>query len=498
MSKTELQLVVDHLGPVEHAEIALRPLTIFVGRNNTGKTYVAQTLYACRQAVRRVVPRPAKELSGEERSALIALIQQSQTSQINGEIAKQVLPVQLHDYVTQAIRSGLENTGREVLRRLVATFGVDDVTRITSWGKGKSFRFEVNEVGVGSENVSLFGSGGTTAPVGKIVRGIEIDLTELDGLLLPSTLFGKDFGDEESDEFHDYLAWNLVRKHWQRSLLKARLGGDTHYLPAGRSGLLNAWTDVVKLRIQLAKDSYGLQEFEAPFLDGVALDFISSLADVLGHSPRYTYRFIGALGSKRQSRQDVFKPAIELLNVLMEGTISSEQERETVPTLAYKQDGHRIAIRHASSMVADLAPLAIWVERLLSPGDLLIVDEPESHLHPEAIRLIARVLIRLANCGVQVVCATHSSVLLNEISNCMLRHETSSLISDETTLAYTSVDFLSPDDLSVHHFLRDESTRMVTVKQVEVDPNWGIPEDEFVKVAEDLTEETAQLIGMLD
>ena len=40
----DLRLVVDHLGPVDHGEVKLRPLTIFIGKNNTGKTYVAQAL----------------------------------------------------------------------------------------------------------------------------------------------------------------------------------------------------------------------------------------------------------------------------------------------------------------------------------------------------------------------------------------------------------------------------------------------------------------------
>ncbi|WP_419946140.1 hypothetical protein [Candidatus Poriferisodalis sp.] len=41
MNGSGLSLVVDHLGQIEHAHIALKPLTVLVGRNNTGKTYAA-------------------------------------------------------------------------------------------------------------------------------------------------------------------------------------------------------------------------------------------------------------------------------------------------------------------------------------------------------------------------------------------------------------------------------------------------------------------------
>ncbi len=498
MSEKSLKLFMDHLGPVKHAEVTLRPLTVFIGRNNTGKTYVAQALYACRQAIQDVIPRPAKKLNSEEKTALKALALDHHDAQINGGSAEQEMPVQLHDYVAQTLQNGLQDAGRKVPDRLKATFGVDDLTRITSWNNGEGFRFEVKSSNKFNTDTCLFGSGGTTAPVSKVIPRLKANWGQLNQFLPPLKLFNQEMNSEESDNSYDRFAWFITQNYWDSFLENVSLGGNTHYLPAGRSGLLNAWTDVVKLRIQLEKERYGLSQFPGPSLDGVALDFISSLADVLGHSSRRQFRPYSFFDSDRRSRKNALKSAISLLKVLMEGSISTEPDGEIVPTLTYEQDGHSIAIRHASSMVADLAPLAIWVERLLGPGDLLIVDEPESHLHPEAIRLIARVLVRLANCGVQVVCATHSSILLNEISNCVLRHETSTLTSDEFMPAYTADDFLAASDLTVHRFIRDEATKIVTVKQIAVDPQWGIPEDEFVKVAEDLTKESAHLIGLLD
>ena len=37
---------VKNFGPIEEAEIDLRPLTVFVGESNTGKTYLAALIYA--------------------------------------------------------------------------------------------------------------------------------------------------------------------------------------------------------------------------------------------------------------------------------------------------------------------------------------------------------------------------------------------------------------------------------------------------------------------
>ena len=40
-----IQIAVENFGPIEKAEIDLRPLTVFVGESNTGKTYLAALIY---------------------------------------------------------------------------------------------------------------------------------------------------------------------------------------------------------------------------------------------------------------------------------------------------------------------------------------------------------------------------------------------------------------------------------------------------------------------
>ena len=181
----------------------------------------------------------------------------------------------------------------------------------------------------------------------------------------------------------------------------------------------------------------------------------------------------------------------------MEGEIYSGSGDDRVPTLEYRQGENRIAIRRASSMVADLAPLAMWIDRIVEPGDLLVVDEPESHLHPGAIRLVARVLVRLVGEGVSVVCATHSAVLLHELSNCLLLSQRGSLDAQDMQQGYEIGDCLSLNDLAVHRFHRQGPGEPVEITQEEIEPDWGIPEDEYVDVATEQSEHTSRLIDSL-
>ena len=45
-SPTHIHLAAQNFGPIASADIDLRPLTVFVGQSNTGKTYLAALIYA--------------------------------------------------------------------------------------------------------------------------------------------------------------------------------------------------------------------------------------------------------------------------------------------------------------------------------------------------------------------------------------------------------------------------------------------------------------------
>ena len=48
-------------------------------------------------------------------------------------------------------------------------------------------------------------------------------------------------------------------------------------------------------------------------------------------------------------------------------------------------------------------------------GTILVVENPEAHLHPSAQSMITKFLCLVANCGVQVFVETHSEHILNAL-----------------------------------------------------------------------------------
>ncbi len=483
MGATNLRLVVENLGPIEHADVELKPLTVLIGKNNTGKTYLAQAIYATHKAVK-----PYGLLDALDDDEIELLLRAAQTA---SEYPFK-FPSELEDKANYWINNLLNNSGDELQNYLLEYFGVPDLGDITRWDQPTEIKVELHQDLIDKARTCLFKNAETGSLRPLKVPDKFLTLDKSGNYIRSEFMFWQNMSKKEGDKGirNREISFLITSTVWSEFFRRIGLNGKAHYLPAGRSGLLNAWTDVIKLRLDLDKKRFGLSKIPDSSLGGVALDFVSSLANIIGsRRPHSQTR------SRRDDKSDTTGTQT-LLREVMGGSIRAGSAENMVPTLEYQQDGHRIAVHRASSMVADLAPLAMWMEHLVSPNDLLIIDEPESHLHPEAIRLVARVLVGLVNQGIKVVCATHSSILLHELSNCILRGQLKNKLNKNTD-TYPGTEHIAIDDIAVYRFQHSQSAGPVRVTQEIIEPDWGISEDEYLEVANELSEDTADLLDLL-
>ena len=182
---------------------------------------------------------------------------------------------------------------------------------------------------------------------------------------------------------------------------------------------------------------------------------------------------------------------------VLRGEIEIERDGEvTYPEISYApvsgQPGMgKFPFHKTSSMVSELAPVILFLKYLVRPGDLLVLEEPESHLHPASQRQMARGMARLVNAGVRVIITTHSDYFVGQINNLLKLSRASK--RKRANEGYDAVDCLKPEDVSAYHFRLDDKSGGSRIEELPILPDFGIDEQEFATVSEALYEETVSL-----
>ena len=163
--------------------------------------------------------------------------------------------------------------------------------------------------------------------------------------------------------------------------------------------------DVIATALIKRVTRIGLDRLEVSTFSGMIADFLEQL---------FNYK------ERKESPNKVTRVAEQLETELIEGKIEVKRPTsEAYPEFLYRPDQAQEGLRmsHSSAMVSELAPLVLFLRGIVKQGDLLIIEEPESHLHPSAQTKIAQTLARLVRAGVHVLITTHSNYLLQQIGN---------------------------------------------------------------------------------
>jgi predicted ATPase len=139
------------------------------------------------------------------------------------------------------------------------------------------------------------------------------------------------------------------------------------------------------------------------------------------------------------------------------GKVRVAAPHSTILTLEMNSDGSPNYYRAVNLGFGYSYALPILVAALVArPGDILVVENPEAHLHPLAQSRIGELLARVSTTGVQVFVESHSEHLLNAFR-----------------MALRDLP-LQPESLSVLYFRRDTTNPLLRVS-VEGDgriPHW--------------------------
>ena len=477
MNTTGIRLVVRDWGPIREGSVEVKPLTIFVGPNNTGKSYLAMLLYALTLAFNKSSYEVGKIVLENEalEDELFKVVDPYLKGEITADDFAERLSHVFSDILTQEFAESLPRLLAEELERVYSS-KIEELVRL---GAAKAcVGLEVDNPRAGLSMLFTVTRDGELK-IEKFKLYIKPALIEN---ILPSpSLLDRVKLLEKSravarSELASLLGSIALRLMFEGTLSKELFGSGVHYLPASRAGILHSYGSVAKALISLASLA-PIRGVEVPGMPGVLADFLGEL-------------ILMSTGSRRREVA-IESVAKSLEEEILEGEVAlSRRLPGAPPTLVFRFSGGELPVARVSSMIAEAAPLAILLKYgSVKPGDTLILEEPEAHLHPDKQARLAELLARLVNeAGMRLLITTHSDILLARLSNLV---SLSAIPSQEAEkLGYRPSTALSPEKVSVYSF--EPGPGGVTVAPIEV-THEGIPDDVFLKILENLYEETLNL-----
>ncbi len=246
----------------------------------------------------------------------------------------------------------------------------------------------------------------------------------------------KEFGKSTEDEFiGNFINYTFIKVNQILRKLDFNIK-DIYYLPASRSGLyqaLNAFTPIIA---ELTQNRFFMQNksIELPSLSEPLADYFIDLSTV----------------DKKHINKD-FNGIIKLLQSdILKGEVEYNDKTKRI---LYKPDGINLELNlsEASSMVAELSPLVLYFKHILNNKyastkgrdayfydpfyenmsrrkkdkgyDIIFIEEPEAHLHPEVQVKLIEVFTKLTSLNLKIFITSHSNYMFNKLNNLIIKKE---------------------------------------------------------------------------
>ena len=147
-------------------------------------------------------------------------------------------------------------------------------------------------------------------------------------------------------------------------------------------------------------------------------------------------------------------------------------------------------------MVSELAPVVLYLRHVVQSGDVLIIDEPEAHLHPAMQREFTRQIAAMVKAGLRVIITTHSEWVLEELANIVYSSELpEGTVGDNGSEAAVT---LTEDEVGVWLFEQKKRPRGSVVRELDLQKETGSFDSGFSEVSRELYNEWTRIARIVD
>ena len=372
----DYRLYIENFGKIKSANIQVKPLTLLVGDNNSGKSYLLSLIWKVRNLY---LFDSFFQILKEKKSPEYSLLYEKIFLTIKKAIDSEVTTFSVSTKELEKIWNYLLENGKEKLIRDLFNYN----------------NMEIGKLELEIEEKEIF------ITISKKIDRISINYMVENGRASEFSTHREQMEELEQREEIIFLIINKLLL----DVITNGYDGEAIYLPAARTGFMLS-KDIINqvarrntFDLMIGNDEgekVNLQPFPKPIIH-----FLDSL-ESLRIDNEIEYEGIAQI--VQWIEEDMVKGRIQYRQL-------GNKEIQYVPY--GKEQG--IPLRTSSAVVTELTPLVL----LLKYGKIrsLCYEEPEMCLHPQLQLEMGKLLIRLVNNDINIITTTHSDIILQHVNN---------------------------------------------------------------------------------
>jgi predicted ATPase len=435
-AEQSIQMHVVNFGPIDKANIQLTNCSFFAGKNNVGKSVMAQLLYSILKVVNPILEDASDYLpelvEGEFSSLVQEVVKKSSKTKPSPKKSKSKKSTQtssgswkVSQKDLQTIKSQSKKRKDKIKDRInseLSSFCQEEIKEKVRSEISYVFSSSIFDyIRLGQDNAKILFEYNDDIYNFIFTLGIYRKSQSIrnETKMKVNDVFLNKYIDEMFKKPIQHLKGKNVRYQWEK---KGKLTvkfprrtfdekvynlpsetykpWNTYYLPAGRAGLLEGYK-IVSSAFYKSAPNASITKKKPPSVSGIVADYYSLLMSFEGKKGYYN------------------KIAREHLSKTMEGLVEMDSDEYPFSMMKYRlrsSDSQEtvIDITNASSMVKELAPVFMVIAEKLQPNDILIIEEPESHLQSKTQLELAEFFFNLSREGARILVTTHSELMLRQ------------------------------------------------------------------------------------
>lgn len=425
-----------NIGPVKQGSVDLSDMTIFFGKNGTGKTYISYVIFGILSFLSDntsifLDDREIQKIINEKK---ITLDYDQTIERMKHAILRDV-KVNMPDILKRSF-----NRSDKEVSQFEVNFKDEDFEKLNYFIKKEDFGdiFTFQEF---PQYVIQDVEGVSEDKVYDVLIGFELKKNEISISLVEKSSDKEVYEEKYPRPMRTIQGSRELLLTLNRSLSSTfRNMRNSVYIPAERIGINVFFKEINKNR---------LNEYDEIMENVRAGTYIKRKLDVYP-SPISSYltnlnrwkdlyeifygKDISFAGFELEETREI------LTSKLLRGRLTIDTEKDEIRYINNNTQDE-IPLQISSSSIKSLVGLELYLQTAAKVGDYLIIDEPELNLHPEAQKDLANVLESLVEVGLKVVISTHSDYLIRELVNIELKKR----IDEELTSTNTSKKILAYD-----------------------------------------------------